>query len=65
MFRAKLGSGEVSDSFQGSRRHSGNYLVDNNRLPTEFDLSCPPFRQRLLEIINGASADEGLPLVSN
>lgn len=47
----------------GGKERSGNYLVDNSRLLQEFEVEYPPFRQRVLEIINDIRRDEGLPLV--
>ena len=47
----------------GGKEQSGNYLVDNSRLRQEFEVEYPPFRQRVLEIINDVRRDEGLPLV--
>jgi nucleoside-diphosphate-sugar epimerase len=47
----------------GGKERSGNYLVDNSRLRQEFEMEYPPFRQRVLEIINDIRRDEGLPLV--
>jgi len=47
------------DSEDG-REQSGNYLVDNSRLLQEFELEYPPFRTRVLEIINDVRLEEGL-----
>ncbi len=47
----------------GGKERSGNYLVDNSRLRQEFEVEYPPFRQRVLEIINDIRRDEGLPLI--
>ena len=47
----------------GGKERSGNYLADNSRLRQEFEVEYPPFRQRVLEIINDIRRDEGLPLV--
>jgi nucleoside-diphosphate-sugar epimerase len=47
----------------GGKERSGNYLVDNGRLRQEFEVEYPPFRQRVLEIINDIRRDEGLPLI--
>ena len=47
----------------GGKEISGNYLVDNSRLRTEFEIEFPPLRQRVLEIINDIRRQEGLPLV--
>jgi nucleoside-diphosphate-sugar epimerase len=48
---------------EGGRERSGNYLVDNSRLLSEFELEYTPFRQRVLEIINDVRRENGLPLV--
>jgi len=48
----------------GGRERSGNYLVDNSRLRQEFEVEYPPFRQRVLQIINDIRREEGLPLVT-
>lgn len=48
---------------QGGKESSGNYLIDNRRLLDEFEVEYPPFRQRVLQIINEVRQDEGLPLV--
>jgi nucleoside-diphosphate-sugar epimerase len=47
----------------GGKERSGNYLVDNSRLRQEFEVDYPPFRQRVLEIINDIRRDEGFPLI--
>ena len=44
-------------------RNQGNYLVDNSRLRQEFEVEYPPFRTRVLDIINDIRRQEGLPLV--
>jgi nucleoside-diphosphate-sugar epimerase len=49
---------------EGGRERSGNYLVDNSRLREEFEIEYPPFRQRVLEIINDIRREEHLPLVA-
>ena len=61
--RGYLPDAQITFDNPGGREHSGNYLVDNSRLLTEFELSYPPLQQRVLEIINEVRADEGLPLV--
>jgi len=48
---------------RGGKETSGNYLIDNRRLLEEFEIEYPPFRQRVLQIINDVRQDEGLPLV--
>ena len=45
----------------GGRESSGNYLMDNTRLMSEFEVTYAPFAQRVLEIINDIRTDEGLP----
>lgn len=45
----------------GGRESSGNYLMDNSRLMSEFEVTYAPFAQRVLEIINDIRTDEGLP----
>ena len=51
------------DHEQGGKETSGNYLIDNSRLLSEFEIEYPPFRQRVLQIINEIRKDEGMPLV--
>jgi nucleoside-diphosphate-sugar epimerase len=48
----------------GGKDTSGNYLIDNSRAKAEFEVEYPPYRQRVLEIINDVRRDEGLPLIS-
>jgi nucleoside-diphosphate-sugar epimerase len=64
MVRGYLPDAQVSFDNEGGREHSGNYLVDNSRLLSEFELTYAPLEQRVLEIINEVRTDEGLPLVS-
>ena len=64
MVRGYLPDAQISFDNPGGREHSGNYLVDNSRLLSEFELTYAPLSQRVLEIINEVRADEGLPLVS-
>ena len=64
MVRGYLPDAQITFDNEGGREHSGNYLVDNSRLLSEFELSYPPFQQRVLEIINEVRADEGLPEVT-
>ena len=40
---------------------SPNYLVDNTRLHEEFEWEFPPFRTRVLQIINDVRGENGLP----
>ena len=64
MVRGYLPEAQISFDNPGGREHSGNYLVDNSRLLSEFELTYAPLQQRVLEIINEVRADEGLPPVS-
>ena len=65
MVRGYLPDAQINFDNPGGREHSGNYLVDNSRLLSEFELTYAPLQQRVLEIINEVRADEGLPLVSS
>ncbi|PON16364.1 hypothetical protein C2W62_18865 [Candidatus Entotheonella serta] len=47
----------------GGKETSSNYLIDNRRLLSEFEIEYAPFRQRVMEIINDIRRDEGMPLV--
>ncbi len=49
---------------QGGKEQSGNYLIDNRRLLDEFEVEYPPFRQRVLQIINEVRQDEGLSVIA-
>jgi nucleoside-diphosphate-sugar epimerase len=49
---------------QGGKESSGNYLIDNSRLLSEFEVEYPPFKQRVLQIINEVRRDEGLPQIA-
>jgi nucleoside-diphosphate-sugar epimerase len=52
---------QITFERDGGLEDSGNYLVDNSRLRREFDIEYPPFRTRVLEIINDVRLQEGLP----
>jgi nucleoside-diphosphate-sugar epimerase len=45
----------------GGKEISGNYLIDNSRLVTEFGVQYRPFRERVLQIINDVRAESGQP----
>jgi nucleoside-diphosphate-sugar epimerase len=49
---------------EGGRARSGTYLVDNSRLVQEFKIEYPPFRQRMLQIINEIRRQGGLPPIT-
>ena len=58
-----LPEAQISFDSEGGLEESGNYLVDNSRLLGEFELEYPPFRQRVLEIINEVRQDANLPTI--
>jgi nucleoside-diphosphate-sugar epimerase len=45
----------------GGREASGNYLIDNTRLVSEFGVQYRPYRDRVLQIINEVRRDNRLP----
>ena len=52
-----LPDAQITFDSEGGLEESSNYLVDNSRLMSEFELEYPPFRQRVLEIINEVRLD--------
>ena len=63
LVREFLPKAQITFAKEGGRDESGTYLVDNSRLCQEFEIEYPPFRTRVLEIINDVRRQEGLPLV--
>jgi len=49
------------DNATGGKALSGNHLIDNTRLVTEFGIQYRPYRDRVLQIINDIRKEEGLP----
>jgi nucleoside-diphosphate-sugar epimerase len=47
----------------GGREASGNYMIDNTRLVSEFGVQYRPYRDRVLQIINDVRRDSRLPAV--
>ena len=47
----------------GGREASGNHMIDNARLVSEFGVQYRPYRERVLQIINDIRRDKGLPPV--
>lgn len=45
---------------RGARESNATYLLDNSRLRSEFGIQYPPFRERVLQIINDTRCDIGL-----
>src|SRR5215469_10667658 len=52
------------DHDTGGRERSGNFLIDNSRVVTEFGIQFRPYRERVLQIINEVRAERGLPPLS-
>jgi predicted N-formylglutamate amidohydrolase len=44
----------------GGKESSGNYLIDNTRLVSEFGVQYRPYRERVLQIINSVRQEQGL-----
>jgi nucleoside-diphosphate-sugar epimerase len=53
------------DKETGGKELSGNYLIDNTRLVTEFGIQYRPYRERVLQIINDIRKEEGLPPIAD
>jgi len=51
------------DNETGAKAGNSTYLLDNGRLVTEFAIRYPPFRERVLQIINDVRRDNGLSSV--
>jgi nucleoside-diphosphate-sugar epimerase len=49
------------DKESGGKAISGNHLIDNTRLVTEFGIQYRPYRERVLQIINDIRKEEGKP----
>jgi nucleoside-diphosphate-sugar epimerase len=47
----------------GGKEASGNHMIDNSRLVSEFGVQYRPYPERVLQIINDIRRDNGLPLV--
>ena len=63
MVRGYIPDAQITFENEGGLEGSGNYLVDNSRLLSEFELEYPPFRTRVLQIINDVRRQEGMPMV--
>lgn len=62
--RSYLPDAKISfDKESGGREQSGNYLIDNARLMSEFGVQYRPYRDRVLQIINDVRRDQHLPPV--
>jgi nucleoside-diphosphate-sugar epimerase len=49
------------DKETGGKALSGNHLIDNTRLVSEFGIQYRPYRERVLQIINDIRKEEDLP----
>jgi nucleoside-diphosphate-sugar epimerase len=52
------------DNEAGGRERSGNFMIDNSRVVTEFGMQFRPYRERVLQIINEVRAEEGKPPIT-
>ena len=62
--RGFLPRAQITFAEEGGREESGNYLVDNSRLTTEFGIEFPGLHTRVLEVINDVRRHAGLSLVT-
>src|SRR6202047_2567376 len=63
--REFLPDAEISfDNETGGRERSGNFMIDNSRVVTEFGMQFRPYRERVLQIINEVRAEEGKPPIT-
>src|ERR1051326_7632591 len=59
--RSYLPDASISfDNETGARADNSTYLLDNSRLVAEFAVQYPPFRERVLQIINDVRRDNGV-----
>lgn len=62
--RSYLPDARISFDHQtGGKDSSGNYLIDNARLMTEFGVQYRPYRERVLQIVNAVREEQGLPAI--
>src|SRR5690349_22835205 len=65
MVREFLPDAQISfDNENGGRERSGNFMIDNSRVVTEFGMQFRPYRERVLQIINEVRAEEGKPPIA-
>ncbi len=62
--RGFLPRAEITFAEDGGREDSGNYLVDDSRLTSEFGIEFPGLHTRVLEVINDVRRSAGLSLVT-
>ena len=62
MVREFLPDAQITfDKETGGRELSGNHLIDNTRLVSEFGVQYRPYRERVLQIIKDTRKEQGLP----
>ena len=63
LVREFIPDAQIAFDNEGGIEESDAYLFDNSRIREEFEVELPPFRQRVLEIINEVRQSEGMPLI--
>jgi hypothetical protein len=62
--RSYLSDAKISFQHErGAKVRNSTYLLDNSRLLSEFTIQYPPFKERVLQIINDIRREVRLPLV--
>ena len=62
--RAYLPDAKISfDKESGGKDVSGNHIIENARLMSEFGVQYRPYRERVLQIINDIRRDNGKPAI--
>lgn len=62
--RAYLPDAKISfDKQSGGKDASGNHMIENARLMSEFGVQYRPYRERVLQIINDIRRDNGKPAI--
>lgn len=62
--RAYLPDAKISfDKQSGGKDASGNHMIENARLMSEFGVQYHPYRERVLQIINDIRRDNGKPAI--
>ena len=64
LVREFIPDAQITFDSEGGLEDSEIYLVDNSRMREEFEVEVPPFRQRVLEIINEVRLSEGMAPIS-
>ena len=63
LVREFIPDADISFDSDGGLEDSPNYLIDNSRLMSEFELPYAPYRDRVLQMINEVREHHGMPLV--